>query len=47
MFVKRGSFEDVERSIPDYASQGITTLYLMGTMERDNYPFQNNYSNEL
>ena len=46
MFVKRGTFADVERSIEGYASQGITSLYLMGTLERDNYPFKNRYSNE-
>lgn len=46
-FIKRGTFTDVERSIEGYANQGITSLYLMGTLERDNYPFLNNYSNEI
>lgn len=39
-FVQRGTFRDVERSIPAYAKQGITAIYLMGTLERDNYPFE-------
>ena len=38
-FVQRGTFMDVENSIPNYAKQGISALYLMGTLERDNYPF--------
>ena len=37
-FVQRGTFADVESAIPNYAKQGITALYLMGSLERDNYP---------
>lgn len=47
MFMRRGNFDAVERAIPSYASQGINCLYLMGTLERDNYPFVNNYNNEV
>jgi hypothetical protein len=46
MFIKRGTFADVEKRIEGYAAQGITSLYLMGTLERDNYPFTNTYSNQ-
>jgi hypothetical protein len=45
-FVQRGTFKEVESSIENYARQGITALYLMGTLERDNYPFLSNYTNE-
>ena len=38
-FIQRGTFADVERNVGNYAKQGITALYLMGTLERDNYPF--------
>jgi hypothetical protein len=44
--IKRGTFKDVQRSIPEYSKQGISALYLMGTQERDNYPFLNKYSND-
>ena len=27
--------------------QGINTLYLMGTLERDNYPFNNKYNERI
>lgn len=27
--------------------QGINTLYLMGTLERDNYPFNNKYNDRI
>jgi hypothetical protein len=47
LFIRRGTFDSVERNIPSYASQGINCLYLMGTLERDNYPFVNNYNNEV
>lgn len=33
--------------IPEYARQGISSLYLMGTLERDNYPFVGYDSNDL
>lgn len=46
MFIKRGSFYDVERAIPNYASQGIGCLYLMGTTERDNNPMSNEYNGD-
>lgn len=44
MFIQRGTFQDVENSIPQYAMQGINTLYLMGTLERDNQPFNHKYN---
>ena len=44
-FRRRGSFRDVENNIPNYAKQGISALYLMGTLERDNYPFESTFSN--
>lgn len=46
-FVQRGTFTDVENSIPHYAKQGISALYLMGTLERDNYPYQTQYSDHV
>jgi hypothetical protein len=35
-FLKRGKFEDVEKAIPKYKESGISSLYLMGCLERDN-----------
>lgn len=29
------------------ARQGITAIYMMGTLERDNYPFLNKYTNDI
>ena len=26
-----------------YSKEGVTALYIMGTLERDNYPFKNKY----
>jgi hypothetical protein len=46
-YIQRGTFKDVEQSIPNYAKQGISALYLMGTLERDNYPMVNKYTNGL
>ena len=46
-FVKRGDFQKLEKSIESYRSRGITALYLMGVLERDNYPFLNKMSNEV
>jgi len=46
-FIQRGTFRDVESNMQSYARQGITALYLMGTLERDNYPFQNKYTNQI
>ena len=43
--MQRGTFTDVANNIQNYAKQGISALYLMGTLERDNYPFLNTYSN--
>ena len=42
--LQRGSFSTVEGNIKNYANQGISTLYLMGTLERDNWPFRNEYT---
>ena len=47
MFIKRGDFSKVENAISDYKSKGITTLYLMGVLERDNYPQSNKMTNEV
>ena len=46
-FIKRGNFKDVEDDIPSLANQGISAMYLMGTLERDNYPVMNNYTKEV
>lgn len=32
VFIKRGTFKDVENSIDNYAKQGVSALYLMGTL---------------
>ncbi len=37
-FVKRGDFEKVAAAIPGYKEKGVTALYLMGVLERDNFP---------
>jgi len=31
-FLKRGTFKDVEESIPAYSKEGVSALYLMGTL---------------
>jgi len=46
-FIRRGTFKDVESEIPVLSRQGISAVYLMGTLERDNYPFLNKYSNDI
>lgn len=46
-FVRRGSFADVEAGIDEYARQGVTALYVMGTLERDNGAFLNKYSDKI
>jgi hypothetical protein len=46
-FIKRGDFQKVEKSIESYKKRGINALYLMGALERDNYPFLNKMSNEI
>jgi hypothetical protein len=45
--VKRGDFLKVEKAIDSYKKRGITALYLMGVLERDNYPFLNKNINEV
>ena len=37
----------MEKALDDYAREGITCLYLMGTLERDNYPILNKYSERI
>lgn len=44
-FIKRGDFAKVEKAIPEYKSRGITTLYLMGVLERDNNAKKDSYTN--
>lgn len=46
-FVKRGDFAKVEKSIDSYKKRGITALYLMGVLERDNNPILNKSLNEI
>ena len=36
----------MENSIDEYSKQGVSALYLMGTLQRDNYPFTNKYTNQ-
>ena len=51
--MRRGSFKTVQKSIPSYAKQGISALYLMGNGWGYGYsgerqlpdPFMNKYSN--
>lgn len=40
-FITRGTFKNIEESIPGYKKKGISTLYVMGALERDNYPVAN------
>ncbi len=40
-FIKRGDFSKIEKSIETYKKRGITSLYLMGCLERDNNPYFN------
>ena len=47
IFIKRGDFFKLEKSIDSYKKRGITALYLMGVLERDNNPFQNKAYNEV
>ncbi len=44
--MKRGDFNKVEKSIEQYRRRGITALYLMGVLERDNNPIFNKAMNE-
>lgn len=46
-FIKRGDFTKVEKAIDGYKKKGITALYLMGVLERDNYPYLNKNINEV
>jgi hypothetical protein len=46
-FIKRGDFSKVEKSIDGYKKKGITALYLMGVLERDNNPYLNKSINEV
>lgn len=46
-FIKRGDFQKLEKSLDSYKKRGITSLYLMGVLERDNYPFLNKMTNEV
>eukprot|EP00742_Colponemidia_sp_Colp-10_P005221 GILJ01005578.1.p1 GENE.GILJ01005578.1~~GILJ01005578.1.p1 ORF type:complete len:1904 (+),score=304.73 GILJ01005578.1:50-5761(+) len=38
VFLERGSFHRVQESLSNYKDIGITSLYLMGALERDNGP---------
>jgi hypothetical protein len=46
LFLKRGTFKDVEQNIDTYAKQGVSALYVMGTLQRDNFPFKNSYTGQ-
>lgn len=46
-FIKRGNFKNLEQNIPNYKKKGISALYVMGTLERDNYPFLDSQTNEI
>ena len=46
-FIKRGDFSKVEKSIDLYKKRGITALYLMGVLERDNNSYMNQSVNEV
>ena len=37
-FIRRGTFQDVALSMDEYAEQGVTAIYMMGTLARDNCP---------
>mmetsp|Transcript_44464 Transcript_44464/g.32568 ORF Transcript_44464/g.32568 Transcript_44464/m.32568 type:complete len:141 (+) Transcript_44464:1254-1676(+) len=37
-FLERGNFKKLELNIPNYRKKGISALYVMGALERDNYP---------
>lgn len=41
-FARRGTFQDVEKSIGAYREQGVTALYLMGVFQRDNVEIKGN-----
>jgi hypothetical protein len=46
-FVKRGDFSKVEKSLDGYKKRGITALYLMGALERDNNSYYNQSVGEV
>ena len=46
-FIQRGDFDQVSQSMPLFKKQGIDAIYLMGTLERDNYPFVNNHTSSI
>lgn len=46
-FIKRGNFAKVEKAIDGYKKRGITALYLMGVLERDNNPYINKSVNAV
>lgn len=46
-FVKRGDFGKLERALDAYKKRGITALYLMGVLERDNNPYFNHSLGEV
>jgi hypothetical protein len=46
-FIKRGDFAKVEKAICGYKKKGITALYLMGALERDNNPHVNRTFNSV
>jgi len=46
-FIKRGDFKNLEQSIPAYKKKGISALYVMGALERDNYPMVDKQTNEV
>ena len=33
------------QSMDEYAEQGVTAIYMMGTLARDNCPVKSNYTN--
>ena len=45
--VKRGDFSKVEKSIEAFKKRGITTLYMMGVLDRDNNPYFNKSEGEI
>ena len=46
-FTKRGNFAKLEKAMDSYKKRGITALYLMGILERDNNPYLNRNTNEV
>jgi hypothetical protein len=46
-FLKRGDFSKVEKAIDSFKKRGITTLYMMGVLERDNNSYYNKSQGEV